>query len=159
MKYLPNLENLDANPEGEALAKKEKTCCTWCMSNLGGYIYFSGTLFPVIVFIVFYYAFWGWFVSLKGTCKDDVEPSDEVDCTKSTSIFISNETFAYEVKEYKGTHKTITRTLTFFLGFFVATMAKRWWDQVSSMPDITQVAIVLNCMTKVKEDFSGNINF
>ena len=128
--------------------------------NDRGLLHFSGTLFPVFLFIVLYYLCWIWHVSLLGTCKNVANSTEiEVNCTNSTTIFKSNETFKYEVQQYKATHKTMTRILTFFLGFFVATMAKRWWDQVSSMPDITQVAIVLNCMTKVKEDFSGNINF
>ena len=66
-------------------------------------------------------------------------------CTNST---LSKGSFQMEVAQYSKMHVEVSRILTFFLGFFVANMMKRWWDQVTTLPDITQVAMVLNGLVR-----------
>ena len=83
--------------------------------------------------------------------EDACTATKQNDCTNSTSISKSKATFKTEVEQYYETHKTVTEILTLFLGFFVGIMMQRWWDQVSSMPDITQVSMVLNCLVKSEE--------
>ena len=93
------------------------------------------------------------FLALKESCSNSkIVP----DCTNSTGLFESRETFKTEVKQYKKTHETISTILTFFMAFYVAAMMNRWWGQVSSMPDTTQVAMVLNCLVKSEEDSEEN---
>ena len=38
----------------------------------------------------------------------------------------------------------MTRILTFLLGFYVATIMKRWWAQITGLPKIADIAMVLN---------------
>ena len=38
----------------------------------------------------------------------------------------------------------MARDLTFLLGFYVSTVAKRWWDQVSYLPEPDNLALFLN---------------
>ena len=64
-------------------------------------------------------------------------------CT-TNSTALSKPKFQKKVEQYYKMFVVVAKILTFFLGFFVSTMMKRWWDQVKSLPDITQVALVLN---------------
>ena len=107
----------------------------------------SGVRSPALLFLVLYYILFGIYY---GFLKDTCTKVNQKDCTHSTAIIYSRETFQKEAEKYSQVHKTLSSILTFFLGFFVVTMMKRWWDQVSSLPDIAQVAMVLNCL--VPED-------
>ena len=40
--------------------------------------------------------------------------------------------------------QNMARDLTFLLGFYVSTVAKRWWDQVAYLPEPDNLAIFLN---------------
>ena len=44
----------------------------------------------------------------------------------------------------RGTYRNMTRILTFLLGFYVATIMKRWWAQITGLPKIADIAMVLN---------------
>ena len=103
----------------------------------------SGVRSPALLFLVLYYILFGIYY---GFLKDTCTKVNQKDCTHSTAIIYSRETFQKEAEKYSQVHKTLSSILTFFLGFFVVTMMKRWWDQVSSLPDIAQVAMVLNCL-------------
>ena len=109
----------------------------WSHSVLRAALVFLGGYY--ILFAIYY-----------GALQDACTKINQKDCTHSTAFFKSRETFKQEAEKYSKVHKTLSSILTFFLGFFVVTMMKRWWDQVSSLPDIAQVAMVLNCL--VPED-------
>eukprot|EP00091_Calanus_sinicus_P007253 TRINITY_DN18216_c0_g1_i1.p1 TRINITY_DN18216_c0_g1~~TRINITY_DN18216_c0_g1_i1.p1 ORF type:complete len:115 (-),score=1.90 TRINITY_DN18216_c0_g1_i1:60-404(-) len=38
---------------------------------------------------------------------------------------------------------TLTKIITFLLGFYVTTIARRWWDQVSKLPDADNICLIL----------------
>ena len=64
----------------------------------------------------------------------------------------TTEKFQIEVAGIAQMHASLTRILTFFLGFYVGTMMKRWWDQVSHLPNITSLAMFLNGMVPRSHD-------
>ena len=116
----------------------------------------SGIRRPVAVFLVLYYAiFFFFFFGLKDSCIDPVTMQkshfvDQNNCAPTNSR-MTKQSFAMEVAQYSKMHVQVSKILTFFLGFYVANMMKRWWDQVSSLPDITQVAMTLNGLVKTQE--------
>jgi len=46
--------------------------------------------------------------------------------------------------------KIMTRIITFLLGFYVSAIAKRWWDQVSKLPDVDYLGLVLGGLVWVQ---------
>ena len=60
--------------------------------------------------------------------------------------------FKRETKQVAAAHKSFVKVITFVLGFYVATMMRRWWTQISKLPDITQVAMALNGFVQPKPD-------
>ena len=115
---------------------------------------YAGIRRPVATFLVLYYSiFCVYFFALKDACTDRATMRKDkfasVDCTDLTP---NRATFQMEVAQYSKMHVESTRILTFFLGFFVASMMKRWWDQVTTLPDISQVAMVLNGLVKSGKD-------
>jgi len=65
-----------------------------------------------------------------------------------TSIFCNlydkKSGFCKSTKNWKDDHKNMVKVLGFLLGFYTATVMKRWWSQISHMPMITDVTMVLN---------------
>eukprot|EP00092_Neocalanus_flemingeri_P011927 GFUD01012859.1.p1 GENE.GFUD01012859.1~~GFUD01012859.1.p1 ORF type:complete len:435 (-),score=93.53 GFUD01012859.1:908-2068(-) len=55
-------------------------------------------------------------------------------CVKRTKDYFKN---------WAAHFSTMTRLLTFLLGFYVSTICKRWWDQVSKLPDADNLGLVL----------------
>ena len=106
----------------------------------------AGIVQPVTLFLALYYAiFLFYFFYLKDVCTDATSDPNIVDMTCTTnSTALSKPKFQKKVEQYYKMFVVVAKILTFFLGFFVSTMMKRWWDQVKSLPDITQVALVLN---------------
>jgi len=39
--------------------------------------------------------------------------------------------------------RTLTSLITFLLGFYVTTIARRWWEQVSKLPDADNIVLIL----------------
>ena len=116
----------------------------------------SGIRQPVAVFLILYYAIFVIYIRLKDLCIDPVTQQPNVFVNNTTCVNdpmapLTKQKFAMKVAEYSKMHIQASKILTFFLGFYVANMMKRWWDQVSSLPDITQVAMALNGLVKTKE--------
>ena len=105
---------------------------------------------PVLCFLVLYYAiFFVYFFAFKDCCidPDTMQPNlfvDPLNCVQPNETMFTKDKFMMVKEEYSKRHVEVTKILTFFLGFYVATMMKRWWDQISSLPDITPVAMALN---------------
>jgi len=55
-------------------------------------------------------------------------------CTIRTQAYINH----WDLYE-----KDFTKLITFLLGFYVSTIAKRWWDQVGRLPDADTLGLVL----------------
>ena len=115
---------------------------------------YAGIRRPVATFLVLYYAiFCVYFLGLKDACTDRATMrKDKFASVNCTDLTPNRATFQMEVAQYSKMHVESTRILTFFLGFFVASMMKRWWDQVTTLPDISQVAMVLNGLVKSGKD-------
>ena len=115
---------------------------------------YAGIRRPVATFLVLYYAiFCVYFFALKDACTDRATMrTDHFASVNCTDLTPNRATFQMEVAQYSKMHVESTRILTFFLGFFVASMMKRWWDQVTTLPDISQVAMVLNGLVKSGKD-------
>ena len=60
------------------------------------------------------------------------------------SIHNKEGSFCKSTKNWKLDHKNMVKVLGFLLGFYTATVMKRWWSQISHMPLITNVSMVLN---------------
>ena len=54
--------------------------------------------------------------------------------------------FCKSAEGWKADHESLVKVLTFLLGFYTATVMRRWWFQVSHMPMITNVTMILNGM-------------
>jgi hypothetical protein len=52
--------------------------------------------------------------------------------------------FCSSVKNWNSDHKNMVKVLAFLLGFYTATVMKRWWSQISNMAIITNVTNILN---------------
>ena len=52
------------------------------------------------------------------------------------------------VNNWKDDHKNMVKVLGFLLGFYTATVMSRWWSQITHMPMITDVTMVLNGIVK-----------
>ena len=48
-----------------------------------------------------------------------------------------------QFKKFEGNMRVV---LTLFLGFFVATTIKRWWNQTSKIPRLTDLAVICNAV-------------
>ena len=46
----------------------------------------------------------------------------------------------------------MTRLVTFFMGFYVSMIARRWWDQVSKLPDAEVICLALGGLVWTKEE-------
>ena len=74
---------------------------------------------------------------------------DTTICDNSKRISpLHRDKFKMEVKSFAKMHTQLTKIMTFFLAFYVGTMMTRWWCQVSSLPDISVVAMTLNGLVK-----------
>ena len=59
-------------------------------------------------------------------------------------IYDKDSAFCKSTQNWKSDHKNMVKVLGFLLGFYTATVMKRWWSQISHMPMITDVTMVLN---------------
>ena len=62
---------------------------------------------------------------------------------KGSSNF-KDTSFCSSVKNWNSDHKNMVKVLAFLLGFYTATVMKRWWSQISNMAIITNVTNILN---------------
>jgi len=60
------------------------------------------------------------------------------------NIYDKESGFCISTENWKSDHKNMVKVLGFLLGFYTATVMKRWWSQISHMPMITDVTMVLN---------------
>ena len=102
----------------------------------------------MVIFLFLYYAILLYFFFVLPYCPEDFDDEDyEGKYTKKCeNVYFTQQKIKHEIKEVLQTHKMYTKVITFVLGFFVATMMKRWWSQISMLPDITQVAMKLNAL-------------
>merc|ERR550519_3259108 len=75
------------------------------------------------------------------TC-DDATSHNETQC---------HDWYADFIRDWKDKENTMTKFLTFVLGFYVSQMIKRWWDQVKLLPEIEPITNVLAAF--VQRDF------
>ena len=97
---------------------------------------------PIMIYLFLYYLFFLIFLVLP-SCDD----SD--DCKGSVW---TKETMKKQIKKLSEFQKNYTKVITFVLGFFVATLMRRWWRKISRLPDITSVSMVLNTLVSAKPD-------
>ena len=69
------------------------------------------------------------FFSIDETNHCDKDPDDDIRCKLFTKI--------------EDLHKNMVKVLGFMLGFYTATIMTRWWSQISNLPSITDVAMIL----------------
>ena len=74
-----------------------------------------------------------------------------MDLSSFCSIHDKEGSFCKSTKNWKLDHKNMVKVLGFLLGFYTATVMKRWWSQISHMPLITDVSMVLNGMYVCKQ--------
>ena len=114
---------------------------------------------PLLVFLFFYFGWMYVFLLVLPNCPKDDEKAykdgewigDYKDC--KTAGF-TQQIFKRETKQVAVAHKSYVKVITFVLGFYVATMMRRWWSQISKLPDITQVAMALNGFVQPNPDDS-----
>ena len=52
--------------------------------------------------------------------------------------------FRYHVKDMKEYEKATIKVLALLLGFFVSTIMNRWWGQLVKLPQLADIAMILN---------------
>ena len=73
----------------------------------------------------------------------------EADCPWE-NMFNQDEFCKTVEEKWKGRDGTLLTVTTFLLGFYVSTIMGRWWSQVRSLPQIEDVAFVLNTLVVSK---------
>ena len=91
---------------------------------------------------------------VSATDKPNVLFESKQDCS---SIIATN------VANFRDFEKSTRKVLTILLGFFVATIVKRWWDQTSKIPRLDKLAMALNVIMqegiyKKKSDYTKYIH-
>ena len=92
--------------------------------------------------------------TLKSTDKDSSKkkekPKDTYLSADKPNVFHSTQDcegiIAANVKNFRTFEDNTKKVLTVLLGFFVATIVKRWWDQTSKIPRLEKLAISLNAI-------------
>ena len=97
---------------------------------------------PIMIYLFLYYVFFLIFLVLPSSDDSD-------DCKGS---IWTKETMKDQIKKLSEFQKNFTKVITFVLGFFVATLMRRWWRKISRLPDITSVSMVLNTLVSAKPD-------
>jgi hypothetical protein len=80
--------------------------------------------------------------------KAEAEAEEEISCT---NIFPKDgfESFIGEIKE---SHESLDEIIALLLGFYVEVIMSRWWDQVTLLPKIENVAISASCLVSNGKD-------
>jgi len=113
------------------------------------------TRWPIFFFVIFYYIFNILYkldmfafecVAFRSgfETKNDTNDTNDMSCNP-------NEIWLNWIKSMAVQEKIATRYLTFVLGFYVGTIIKRWWDQVSSQPAIDPIISAVVGFVKCKE--------
>ena len=107
------------------------------------------TCIPVCVFALLFMFLWGLY---------NMGLPSEKDCIKAQSLNqtasilckldYTRQRMEIKVTEMAAHHAVTLLVVTLLLGFYVKTMISRWWRQLCSMPDITDVACALNAFVK-----------
>ena len=101
-----------------------------------------------MVFYILYSAiFLVYFFILPEACTPQVpnigsQNTPSVNC--SSSVLFTKAKFKAEVAQLNKLHTMAAKVLTLLLGFYVATMMRRWWQQISALPDVKPLAMTLN---------------
>ena len=80
--------------------------------------------------------------NVKSQTSHTSQNTQPVNCSKN--VLFTKAKFKAEVTQLNGLHKMAAKVLTLLLGFYVATMMRRWWQQISALPDIKLLAMTLN---------------
>ena len=109
-----------------------------------GYIYTK-----ILAFLLLYYAILISVSLMSPEKKDCEEKYNEMNSTfsnQSSFCFLLDKESAFcegTVKNWEVDHKNMVKVLGFLLGFYTTTVMSRWWSQITHMPMITDVIMVL----------------
>mgnify|MGYP001255054689 FL=1 len=86
-------------------------------------------------------------------CRVDGEADVNKTCVSATSTegeFVSKQNcagiLAANVENFRTFEGNTRKVISVLLGFFVATIVKRWWDQTAKIPRLDKLAISLNAI-------------
>ncbi len=117
---------------------------------------FGQTWPPIAVFLILYYIMLILYDSLptKADCLDPLGKTkhNHTSWTQFCGIF-EQEGFKSAVKDWKDYHKSLVKILSLLLGFYVSTMMRRWWTQITHLPKIEDIAMTLNGLVISGSDF------
>ena len=60
--------------------------------------------------------------------------------------FFTKEGFKETAAKIRDHERTIIKILALLLGFYASTLMRRWWGQVSKLPRLNDVAMVMNAI-------------
>ena len=60
--------------------------------------------------------------------------------------FMTKEGFKEKAANIREHERTIIKILALLLGFYASTLMRRWWGQVSKLPRLNDVAMVMNAI-------------
>ena len=67
--------------------------------------------------------------------------------------FFTKKGFKKTAEKIRDHERTIIKILALLLGFYASTLMRRWWGQVSKLPRLNDVAMVMNAI------FQPGINY
>ena len=89
-------------------------------------------------------------VEQKDPNKTKIDTKTCVSATKYPNEFESKQDcggiIASNVENFRTFEGNTRKVISVLLGFFVATIVKRWWDQTSKIPRLDKLAISLNAI-------------
>jgi len=107
------------------------------------------TCVPVCIFALFFMFIWGMY-NMVLEKKFDCYLARHQNQTETFFCLLgyTKQRLEFKVIEMQAHHTETMFVVTLLLGFYVKTMISRWWRQLCSMPDITDVACALNAFVK-----------
>ena len=60
--------------------------------------------------------------------------------------FMTKKGFKEKAAKIRDHERTIIKILALLLGFYASTLMRRWWGQVSKLPRLNDVAMVMNAI-------------
>ena len=101
-------------------------------------------LFAIIAIII-WFSYWCEHNNDTGICTKLFPKYDDHDFneTKNCHNDPDDEPKCKLFSKIEDLHKNMVKVLGLMLGFYTATIMTRWWSQISNLPSITDVAMIL----------------
>ncbi len=126
---------------------------SFCLAAMTRLDCINATKWPLAIFLFVYFLFRIVYHKLLHYSKETTCP--EAALNTGCTVAFSKEGFETFVTQISEQHDSIDEVIALLLGFYVEIMMTRWWEQLTSLPSVEDLAITLNSLVESK---SGNVN-